>query len=227
MRRFLFLCLSVLLGANTLWSQARTISGNQEQSSSNYYSMRMQNLRISDGKVWVNGNLLQENELPQALKKLDPDYHLQASFVGNMDFSFVYDRQEYVVRKGRIMEIPSPKMTMRGGGAPEVQSKEQYYQAMKEEAPSLFHNLLREAALKEEINILFLDYELARGELRNKIKEEIRGKLSEFFDLQIANMSLQIRQLEKEIEDARQDMMYRQENKSIIIDNHLKQVTEE
>jgi len=210
-KRFLLLCLTYLCFLPLCWGQARTISENQSESSRNSYSMRMQNLRISQGKVWVNGNLLQQNELPPALKSPDPDYHLQASFVGNMDFSFVYDRQEYVVRNGRIMEIPAATsaVVMRGG-APEVRSKEHYYQNMKEETPSLFYNLVREAALKEEINILILDYELAQGVQRQKIREELRARISEFLDLQVASMSLQIRQLEREIEDAREQMQFRQ-----------------
>ena len=38
-------------------------------------------------------------------------------------------------------------------------------------------------------------------------------------------MSLQIRQLEREIEDARQEMQFRQDNKSLIIDKHLDEIT--
>ena len=45
-------------------------------------------VRIEDGKVWVNGNLVPRKDLPKSLKQVNPAVFYQAAIFGVNDISF-------------------------------------------------------------------------------------------------------------------------------------------
>ena len=66
-----------------------------------------------------------------------------------------------------------------------------------------------------------MEYSLATGKQRDKIKEEIRLVLGQLYDINERNKELEIEELEDMIEAAKKEVQYRKTHKSDIISNSL------
>lgn len=225
MKRLLTISLALLLSAGTLLAQrqqkVRNISS-QEQNYETVAQPTQLSLRIENGKVWVNGNLIPKEQLPATLQNLHPNVFYQAAVFGVEDITFTLGAHEYLVRDGKVMEMDgrTPEKETKGEG--NLAAKEAYYSQLKKEAPNLFYSLSREGALYEECRRLLLEYQMAQGKQKDKIREEIRLVLGQLFDINERNRELELQQLEQMIDAAKKEIEYRKRNKSQIIGNTLK-----
>jgi hypothetical protein len=186
----------------------------------------MQSLRIEQGKVWVNGNLTQKSELPARLQEINGEYRFQASMYGVSELQFSFMGGDYLLKNGKIVELPAPQSQQALSAEANTLTKQDYYSNLKQESPTLFLQINREALLTEKYMGLLMDYETAPRELRAGIEEEIRLVLGELFDLSLANMELELRELEQEVEIIRDNIASRKANRSRIISDKLEEVTE-
>lgn len=185
----------------------------------------MQSLRIEQGKVWINGNLAQSSELPEKLQNVNGDFRFQASMYGVNELQFSFMGSDYLLKNGRIVELPDqmaqPTLTYDAN----TLTKQDYYNNLKQESPNLFLQINREALLTEKYMTLLMDYESAPKNLRPAIEEEIRLVLGELFDISIANMEMELRELEQEVDIIRDNIASRKANRSKIITDKLEEVT--
>ena len=144
----------------------------------------------------------------------------EATLFGGNEFKFSLFGNEYLLKGGKVVEIPKATTRQAGVGNPST-NKEGYYSNLKNENPWLFNNLAKEALLHEQAARLMLEYQTAEGKQKQETREHLALVLGELFDISMANQAAQIKQIEKEVKTAKQQMEFRQKNKSIIVENRL------
>lgn len=187
-----------------------------------------QSVRIENSKVWINGNLLAKNELPSGLQTIDPEFKMQMSTSGRSDVRIFLFGKQYLIRNGRLMEVP---MDYSSGNATQTsesgyQNKEDFFSSLKNEEPDHFYSLKKEAVMYERCMQLVLEYQMADQKLKEKIREEIRLLLGEQFDMNLRNMEKEVEQLDQELLEAKSMIDNRKRNKTGIIDKRLKELTD-
>ena len=186
------------------------------------------NLRIEDGKFWINGNLIPSKDLPGSLQGIDKAIFYQAAVMGMDELAFSLGGSDYTVRENKITEIsrqPDNQLTVLSEQSNSTnRAREDYYSQIKREAPGLFYSLNYEGALYEEARGLVASYQKAKGKQRDEIRENLRTVLSQLFDINEHNRELEILQLQQMIESAKEEVQYRKANKAVILDNTLDQV---
>jgi hypothetical protein len=190
----------------------------------------MQSLRIEDGKVWINGNLAQKSELPERLQNVSRDFTFQTAMYGVSEVEFNLLGGDFLLKNGKLIELPPPAQSSNAGLVQtnaNTLTKQDYYTNLKNESPSLFMQINREAYLTEKYMSLLLDYQTAPPERQPGIEEEIRVVLGELFDISLANMEMELRELEEEVNFIRQSIDERRANRSRIIEAKLEEVTED
>ncbi|MEM7036325.1 MAG: hypothetical protein AAF570_05035, partial [Bacteroidota bacterium] len=174
------------------------------------------------------GNLVADEQLPESLRNLNPAVFYQAAVFGIQDITFALGAHEYLVRDGKIIEVPSrveePKTESE---TVDLSTKEAYYSQLKKEAPGLFYSLSREGALYEQCRGLLIDYQMADGKVKDKIREEIRLVLGQLYDINERNRELEIKQLEQMLDVAKKEMTYRKLHRSDIIGQTLDDLLKE
>lgn len=207
----------------------RSISHTQvlKESNHSYEPVSFQSLRIEESKVWINGNMIPNSELPEGLRSISPSYKLQLSFQGGSEIEVNLFGEDYLIRQGKIALIPhkvvvnTPPQTERLNNS----AKSEYFSNVKEQAPVLFQRMNQEASLYEECMRMVISYEIADEDERQILREKLRLNLGEQFDMNLSNMELEVLQLEKEIQAIKADIEYRRKNKTTIIENRLNQLT--
>lgn len=177
-------------------------------------------LRIDQGRVWVNGKLIPTENLPQSLKIIDPYIYYESTIAGVSEFTFNLGDHYYLMQDGKLSEIQVSEDAQIAGYDSKT-ATEAYYSQLKRESPGLFYGLSREGALLEQVRTLLMDYSMAKGQQREKIREEIRLVLGQLYDINERNKELEIQELEDMIEAAKKEVQYRKAHKSDIIQNSL------
>jgi hypothetical protein len=217
MRMRLILMLMLLTLGTAAWTQiARErkvgyteISGRHNQTS----------LRIDQGKVWVNGKAIPNEELPLSLKRIDPNIYYESNVAGVSEFTFNLGDYYYLVQDGKLSELQAAEGDLQAYDS--KTATEAYYAQLKRESPNLFYGLSREGILLEQVRTLLMEYSLANGKQKDSIKEEIRLVLGQLYDINERNKELEIAELEDMIEAAKQEVQYRKAHKSEIIGHSL------
>lgn len=190
-----------------------------------------QSLRIEEGNVWLNGNLVPHEELPAGLQEMSPTYRLQLSFQGGEELEVTLLGQDYLIRNGRIAAIERPLPALDAplieGNDNTAEMQSAYYGNLRESAPVLFQRMATEAELFEDCMRIILDYETADEATRQRLRMQLRSNLDAQFDMSIANMELEVQQLELEIQQIRRDIEYRKSHKNQIIEKRLEEMTGE
>ncbi|HEX2899106.1 MAG TPA: hypothetical protein VHS96_05225 [Bacteroidia bacterium] len=224
MRR-LCIILLLLTACTALWSQSaydRTAFKKESSRPTN----KIIRLRIDEGKVYLNDRSLPTAELPSSLQNIDPNIYYETNVAGVTEFTFNLGNRFYLVQNGKLTEVVGEGQS----DATSYNSKtatEAYYSQLKRESPGLFYGLSREGALLEQIRSLLIDYSVAQGKQRDKIKEEIRLVLGQLYDINERNKELEIAELEDMIQAAKEEVQYRKAHKSDIIDNSLNNLLKE
>jgi len=96
-----------------------------------------------------------------------------------------------------------------------------------EQDESMQKNVVRGLSLEFEVKELGLKYDKASEAERKAIKETLRARLSELFDLKTGGQEQRLARMQKEIARLRKNMEKRKANKSKIVEQRLDQVTGE
>ncbi|MBP6722826.1 MAG: hypothetical protein KA239_10900 [Bacteroidia bacterium] len=220
----LFFTLLLLTAGTLLWSQTNydRASYKKENTAPN----KVIRLRIDQGKVFLNDRSIPVTELPTSLQNISPEIYYETNVAGVSEFTFNLGNRYFLVQNGKLTEVATEAQ----GNDPGYNSKsatEAYYSQLKRESPNLFYGLSREGALLEEIRTLLIDYSVAQGKQREKIKEEIRLVLGQLYDINERNKEMEIEELEDMIQAAKAEVQYRKAHKSDIIDNSLNNLLKE
>lgn len=86
-------------------------------------------------------------------------------------------------------------------------------------------DMVKGVSLEYEVRELSLAYDKASDGEKAKIKEQIKGKLGEIFDIRTKGQELRIKNMEKEISELKKGLETRKANKSRIVDQRLEQLT--
>ena len=182
-------------------------------------------LRIEEGKVWVNGNLVPRKELPKGLRDIDPNIHYKSAAFGVGEISFNLAGTDYLVKDDQIRELPSRTTDLVPvKDRPSTDAMEEYYSNLKRESPNLFYSLSREAALTERARNLVYEYQLTKGKERAKVKDELRVVLGQLFEINEHNRQKEIIELQQMIDAAQKEIQYRKANQDLIIENTMKEL---
>lgn len=182
------------------------------------------NLRIEEGKVWVNGNLLSKKNLPKSLRQIDERIFYQSVVFGLGEIAFSIQGREYLVKDNKVIELPSRSAVTANStsmGKSQQAAMEDYYSNMKKEAPALFYSLAREAALAEQCRNLLIEFQTAPPREQKQIRKDLRTILDQLFDINEHNQQMEIKELQQMIDAAEQEVQLRKENKDAIIENTL------
>ena len=181
----------------------------------------MVTMRIENSKIWVNGVLIPEKDLPKSLRNLSPDVFYQTAVFGIQGIAFTIGANDYLLRDGKISVLKRPKENRKTSNYVDLKAKEDYYSQLKRESPGLFYSLSREGALIEQVRGLIYQYQTSEGKQQKKIREEIRLLFGQLFDINEHNQELEIKQLEQMLDAARKEVEFRKENKEKIISKTL------
>ncbi len=221
------LCFTLLLltAFASLWSQTVNEKATYRKESQTAKN-KIIRLRVDQGRVFLNDRALTNAELPTSLQNISQDIYYETNVAGVNEFTFNLGNRYYLVQNGKLTEIATEGQ----GNDSRYDSKtatEAYYSQLKREAPGLFYGLSREGALLEQVRALLIDYSVAQGKQRDKIKEEIRLVLGQLYDINERNKELEIEELEDMIKAAKAEVQYRKAHKSDIIDNSLENLLRE
>lgn len=229
MRRFCITLLG-LTACSLLWSQAALdrskVDYREPSGTVNTTVNSTIKFKIDQGKVSINGKAIPPAELPSSLQRVSPDIYYETTVAGVNAFTFNLGDRNYLVQNGKLSEVAGE-----GQGNELAYDRktatEAYYSQLKRESPNLFYGLSREGVLLEQIRSLLLEYSVAQGKQREKIREEIRLVLGQLYDINQRNKELELQELEDMIKAAKDEVQYRKLHKSEIIDNSLNQLLRE
>ncbi len=99
--------------------------------------------------------------------------------------------------------------------------------ARMEQDESIEKDAVRALALEFESKELSLKYDKASDADKKAIKESLRGKLAELFDLKTRGQELRVKHMEKEMARLKKNLESRKVNKTKIVEQRLEQLTGE
>ena len=206
--------------------QAQTQPRIKEQPSGVYTSAntpaQVQSLRIEEGKVWLNGRLLPEEELPASLHSVDPAVRITLSLCCNVSTqTFMLNGVAYLLKEGRIIEL-SPRTDTGASGDDNLQ---RYFNDLQAKDPQTFENMTKEAQLEVLSRQLAERYRGAKAEKdRREVEDELRLVLDEIFTIKQQNMQNEVRYLQSAIDQLEQRLMDREKLRMEIIDKRMQQL---
>ena len=235
---FLFaLCSLMVAGAQ---SQVSQTSGNPKRSLeykqavySNSTFVQQQTLRIEGGNVWINGNLIAKENLPEDLRNLRQDFIMETVLWGTSEFRFIIFGKEYLLSQGALILVPRSatnnaenysNFNPSSSGGSNSNPAEGYYSARKNEQPNLFSDEVKEVKLHEKCMAIARNYFDANTELKPYVREELNICLGSWFDQNQNNKESEVKESMEELEKIRKDLEFRRRNKNIIIQNKMKEL---
>ncbi len=96
--------------------------------------------------------------------------------------------------------------------------------AKMSEDPSMEKDVVRGIGLEYDVRELSMSYEKASDSEKAKIKEQIKSKLNELFDIRTKGQELRIKKLENEIAELKKGIETRKTNKSKIVEQRMEQL---
>ena len=171
--------------------------------------------------VWINGNLLQDEDVPESLK--NPNMSVQITLFGSDEFGFSMFGRDYLLKHGKILEMQAPVRSA-SDFTPANLSKDDYFSTMRSETPDLFSSWRREAELQELCTRLTLDYSVASDPEKAILQPRLKLALEELFDIIVQNQLQEIYQVESEIATLKKEISFREKNKDLVIKNQMEKL---
>ena len=97
----------------------------------------------------------------------------------------------------------------------------------KDLGSDLDKDITRAISLEWDVRELLQKYDKAQDVDRTKIKNEIKAKLNEIFDIKTKVMELRVKKLGERLKDLKDNISKRRENKETIVNQRLNQLTKE
>jgi hypothetical protein len=183
----------------------------------------LQTLRFDQGKVWINGNLLQNQQVPNGLQDRIGESDLYASFSGVSSVELVFEGRSYLVRPGRITDI-SALQTQKSGS----DSDTRYMDRLSKSSPETFKGLTLEAELNRKTQTLTRTFlQTTDPRLRADLRQDLRAHLEKLFDLSIENQRKELEFLEKQIELRKEELRLKEAARQQHIARNLLELTDQ
>jgi|GEM_PF-5013402 len=183
----------------------------------------LQTLRFDQGKVWINGNLVQATQMPVGLQDRIGESDLYASFSGVNAVELVFEGRSYLVKPGRISD-----MTGLQGAKTSNPADTQYMDRLHKSSPETFKALTLEAELNRktlELSRTFLNTTDPRK--RADLRQDLRTHLERLFDLSINNQRKELEFLEKQIELRKEELHVKESARHQFIARNLLELTDQ
>lgn len=223
---YFFLTLGVL---GPVWSQALRISGSQLLEKSAFPQAKkehlvLQTIRLDAGKLWVNGNLLPQQELPPGLQTLTRQTEFYASFQGIRSVELMLGGKSFLIQPERVTDI---SMISGSGNRSPLPADQVYLEKLRQEAPETFRALTLEADLNQKAHQLSRAF-LTSTDLRKKaeLRAELRRTLEQLFDLNILNQTEELAYLESQIALRKAELKIKQGERTRLVAKHLSELTD-
>jgi hypothetical protein len=227
--KFLICMFFPLTILNPLWAQALRISGSQLLEKSALPQARkdhlvLQSVRLDAGKLWINGNLLPQQEVPPSLQALSRQTEFYASFQGIRSVELLMEGNSFLIQPGRVSDIS--KISGTGPRNP-LPTDQVYMEKLRQESPETFKALSLEAELNQRAHQLSRAF-LTTADLRKKaeIRTDLRRTLDQLFDLNIRNQSEELEFLESQIALRKEELKIKQGDKTRLVAKNLSELTE-
>lgn len=225
LRIFLILCCIV-----SYWANAQVVrihgSGLLERSQvepARVAAPVLQTLRFDQGKVWINGNLIQQHQVPSGLQGRISESDLYASFSGVNSVELVFEGKSYLVKPGRITDISTLQMQKTGSD-----SDAKYMERLSKSSPETFKGLALEADLNRKTQTLTRTFlQTADPRLRADLRQDLRAHLEKLFDLSIENQRKELEFLEKQIELRKEELRLKEAARQQHIARNLLELTDQ
>lgn len=88
-------------------------------------------------------------------------------------------------------------------------------------------DMVKGMALDYEARELGFSYQEASGKEKERIKKELKSKVSELFDLKLKGQEARIKKMDEKISKLRKNLVKRKNNKSTIVDNRVDELAGE
>jgi len=182
----------------------------------------LQTLRLDHGKVWINGNLIQHQDLPASLRGRITNRDIYASFNGISSVELVFEGKNYLVKPGRICDISKIYESSSSGD-----SDDKYMERLSKAAPETFQALTREAELNKKCLNLSREYfKVAEPRRKAELKSELRLTLEQLFDLNVENQTKELAFMEQQINIRKEELKLKQAARNKYIARNLTELTE-
>lgn len=183
----------------------------------------LQTLRFDHGKVWINGNLIQQQQVPSGLQSSIGESDLYASFSGVSSVELVFEGKSYLIRPGRITDISTLQMQKSGRD-----SDARYMERLSKSSPETFKGLALEAEMNRKTQTLTRTFlQTADPRLRADLRQDLRTHLEKLFDLSIENQRKELEFLEKQIELRKEELRLKETAKQQHIARNLLELTDQ
>lgn len=97
--------------------------------------------------------------------------------------------------------------------------------ARKSGQENIEKDVVRGISLEYDVRELSLKYDKATDSEKSKIKEEIRAKLNELFDIRLKAQEIRVKKVEQDLKELKSNIEKRKANRSKIVENRLNQLT--
>ncbi|MDZ4699614.1 MAG: hypothetical protein SH809_07910 [Rhodothermales bacterium] len=199
-------------------------------------------LTIQNGEVRVDGRLQEPDQIPPSLQV--NDVTVQLSFTGAT--AFTLDGHSYTIVEGALRELPAKDQESRqttvvfrnaAPGAPPASAEamsyddaasplmQHYFLEVQREDNALYNRLVTEFDLEAETLTRAQRIRgMAAGTDRDAQITELRQLLVRIFELKQENRRMEVEQLEKQLNELQRRFEEREDLKSQIIDQRLREL---
>jgi hypothetical protein len=194
-------------------------------------------LEIRDGRVFHDGEEIAASDLPADFEADGIAFMFE--YAGPVMPALTIDGRMYALENGRLvaLEDASPEAGPRAIGVMPVdhapqdvaerrrQAEEAYMETLSEHDRALYERLMRERDMEEEsLHLAYALRQTADAAERERLRDELRVRLRNMFELKQDNRREEIRQVELLLEAMRQQVEQRQANREDLIEQRLNQL---
>lgn len=218
-------------------------------------AQRTQTLLIRDGEVYINGQIVEAEDLPSSLETQGVEARF--SFSGDVAPVFTLNGMMYQLLEGRLIEVgdeaaedgvavyfrggsQDQAAAMRSGASvpgPVVSSSplaqmqqlqtQRYLSEVQAQNAELYDRLVREWQMENETYRLAESIQrLPRGAQRAAQIDLLRKRLDEIFALKQQNREREIEALEAQIEELQERLEMREQHREEIVEKRLQELIE-
>ncbi len=235
MRFYPFIMGIIFLSCHNVQAQmpAQQVSGKRTMNSQEaYYSNTtfnpLQTLRIQNGMVWVNGNLVPDAELPIELRSLRKDFFVETSVKGGTEYRFNLMGGDYFLREGKLVYSGKSGTDENGvqsysnnSNAQGNLSLEGYYANKRQEQPLRFSSMVNEGELHQRCMDLARKYLESQLVEKEALKPALRACLGEWFDINMMNQEAETQKSQQDLDRIKRELEFRKRSKVLILENKM------
>jgi hypothetical protein len=152
---------------------------------------------------------------------VDPPYWTEEEEKSALDFA----KQIAPKRYEKMMELKSKNSFKYWKMFTGLIKKYRFLERLKEKDPENYDRRIKEIKLEEKVHELIENFKKSTNDSeKKKIKDELKNILNEIFDIRQANREADVKRIEKDLKELKDNISQRKNNKDKIIDKHLQDI---